>query len=154
MKKFVLVALFAAVVFGSAFAATDGEIKMTGKVSEIFSVTLPSAFEGVMNDNVLNTWDIGKIKVISNAKNWTITIGSANSGNLVNSVYGEKVPYTFTLGELVKNQSLASAWTSAAQARTPKAGTEYALSISFGPSTEFYQVGTYTDTLKVSIAHN
>ena len=157
MKKFALVALFAMVVFGSAFAATSGTVGLSGSVAAQFSLTLPENYTGTMNDGAseLNTWSIGNVAVVSNYKNWTISVTSTNSGYLVHSVDNtEKVQYSMTLGSLATDQSLGSAWTSAAQARTPKAGSTYALSIKFTSSaTDFWQTGTYTDTLTVSITH-
>jgi len=158
MKKFALVALFALVVFGSAFAGTSGTVGLSGTVAPQFELTLPGNYTaGTMNDGAseVNTWTIGNVAVVSNYKNWTISVSSANSGYLVHSTDNtEKVQYTMTLGSLATNQSLGSLWTSAAQARTPKTGSTYALSIKFTASaTDFWQTGTYTDTLSVSITH-
>lgn len=156
MKKFSLVALFALAVFGVAFAATTGTVGLQGSVADQFSLTLPGNFTGVMDDGVgaLNNWGIGDVKVISNFKNWTITVASANAGYLVHSVDGnEKVAYTFSLGSLVSAQGLAIEWTSAAQARTEKCGNTYALGVSFtAGATSFWQAGTYNDTLTITIA--
>lgn len=157
MKKFALVALFALVVFSSAFAATSGTVGLSGSVAASFSLTLPGDYTGSMNDGAseVNTWSLGNVAVTSNYKNWTISVASANSGYLVHSTDNtEKVQYTMTLGSLATNQSLSSSWTSAAQARTPKTGSTYAFSIKFTASaTDFWQTGTYTDTLTVTITH-
>jgi len=157
MKKFALVALFALVVFGSAFAATSGTVGLSGSVAPSFSLVLPGNYTGTMNDGAseVNTWAIGDVTVVSNYKNWTIGVSSTNSGYLVHSTDNtEKVQYTMTLGSLATNQSLASAWTSAAQARTAKVGNSYAFSIKFTASAnDFWQTGTYTDTLTVTITH-
>lgn len=157
MKKFALVALFAMVMFGSAFAATSGTVSITGTVAAQFSLTLPGNYTGTMSDGAseVNTWSIGNVSVVSNYKNWTISVASTNSGYLIHSVDNtEKVQYSMTLGSLATDQSLGSTWTSAAQARTPKTGSSYALSIKFTASaTDFWQTGTYTDTLTVSITH-
>lgn len=157
MKKFALVALFALVVFGSAFAATSGTVGLSGSVAAQFSLTLPGNYTGTMNDGAseVNTWALGNVVVVSNYKNWTIGVSSTNSGYLVHSVDNtEKVQYTMTLGSLAINQTLSSSWTSAAQARTAKAGNTYAFSIKFTASAnDFWQTGTYTDTLTVTITH-
>ncbi|MCX8013877.1 MAG: hypothetical protein N3A02_06265 [Rectinema sp.] len=155
MKKYALVALFAVVVFGAAFAATSGTVGLSGTVAEVFSLTLPANYSGtIANGSSAETWSIGNVTVISNVKNWTISITSTNSGVLKNSADAtETIAYTVTLGSLIVDKSLDSPKTSATQPRTPKAGNTYALSISFGPSSDFYQAGTYTDTLTISIAH-
>lgn len=156
MKKFSLVALFALAVFGVAFAATTGTVGVTGTVADQFSLTLPTAFSSAMDDgaSAANNWSIGDVTVVSNFKNWTISVASANNGDLVHSVDAtEKVAYTFSLGTLVSAQGLTTAWTSAAQARTAKAGNTYALGISFtAGATSFWQAGTYNDTLTITIA--
>lgn len=160
MKKFSFVALFAIVAFGAAFAATtqNGTVGLTGTVAETFTLTVPSAFSQAMDDtaNAVNTWSVGNVGVTSNVKSWTITVGSTNSGYLLNSVDNtEKVQYSMSLGSLATDQSLSSAWTSAAQARTAKGGNTYALSIKFtAAANSYWQAGTYTDTLTLTITHN
>lgn len=162
MKKYALVALFAVAVFGMAFAVVpptttqSGTVSISGSVAEVFSLTVPGTYTGtIANGSTAETWSIGNVVVTSNVKNWTISVSSANSGYLVHSVDNtEKIAYTMTLGSLVTDQSLASAWTSAAQPRTAKVGNSYALSVKFGPSADYYQAGTYGDTLTVTISHN
>ncbi len=159
MKKYALVALFAVVVFGMAFATTTatGSVSISGTVSEIFTLAVPTTYTGtIANGSSAETWAIGNVKVTSNVKNWTITLSSGNSGYLVNSADGtEKIAYTVTLGTLTSSaQSLSSPWTSAAQGRTLKDGTSYALAASFGPSTDYYQAGTYSDSITVTITHS
>lgn len=154
MKKLALVALFAVAVFGMAFAAETGSVAISGSVAEVFALVVPGTYTGtIANGSSAETWAIGNVKVTSNVKNWKITVASASGGYLVLSGdTEEKIAYTMTLGSLVSDQSLSSAWTSAAQPRTPKAGNEYALSIKFGPSSDFYQTGTYGDTLTITIS--
>jgi len=155
MKKLALVALFAVAAFGMAFAGSNGSVAFSGAVAESFSLTVPSAYTGgtISNDST-STWSIGDVTVVSNVKNWTIALSSANSGSLVlASDNTEKIAYTVTLGSLFTAVSLSSAQTSSAQARTAKAGNAYALSVSIPSSTSFYQAGTYSDTITVTIAH-
>ncbi len=94
--------------------------------------------------------------MISNVKNWTIALSSAHSGNLVlSSDNNETIAYTVTLGSLLKDVSLAStSQASAQQGRTAKLGNTYAMSVIIPSSTNFYQAGTYTDTIKVTISKN
>lgn len=155
MKKLALVALFAVAVFGMAFAGTSGSVAISGTVAQQFSLTLPGNYSGTIeNGSTAETWSLGNVVVISNVKNWTISVSSANAGFLVlTGDTSEKIAYTMTLGSLASDVSLSSTWTSSAQARTPKTGTSYALSIAFGPSSDFYQSGTYGDTLTISISH-
>jgi hypothetical protein len=161
MKKFSFVALFAIVAFGIASAAAttqNGTVGLTGTVAETFTLVVPAAFSHSMDDtaNAVNTWTVGDVKVTSNVKAWTVGIASAGLGNLINSADNtEKVQYTVTLGSLGTDQSLSSAWTSAAQARTAKGGNTYPLSIKFtAAANTYWQAGTYTDTLTVTISHN
>jgi hypothetical protein len=149
--------IFAAAGVASPCAdVSSGTIGLTGNALAQFSLTLPSAYSSAMNDasGQVNTWNIGNVLVISNYRSWTIAISSANGGYLVNSSNSsEKAQYTMTLGSLVSAQSLNSAWTSSAQNKTTKTGSAYALSIAFTASTTtFWQAGTYSDTLTVTIA--
>jgi len=156
MKKFAIVSLFALAALGFVSAATTGTVAMTGTVAAQLALTLPTAFTATMDDTsgATNTWSIGNIGVTSNYSSWTISISSANGGYLKNGANGsETAAYTMTLGSLASAKSLSSAWTSQAQAKTPKAGSTYALSIAFTASTTtFWQTGSYTDTLTVTIA--
>ena len=157
MKKFAFVSLFALVAFGAAFGLGTGTVGLSGSVASQFDLTLPAAFSGTMNDaaNTVNTWAIGNVGVTSNSKNWTISVASASSGYLVHSEDNtEKVAYTISLGSLATDVALTSLWTSAAQPRTAKTGNTYALSAKFTASAnDFWQTGSYSDTLTVSIAH-
>jgi len=156
MKKFALVSLFALAALGLVSAVTTGTIGMTGTVATQFALTLPTAFTAAMDDTAgaTNTWSIGSVGVTSNYSSWTISVSSANGGYLKNGANAaETAVYTMTLGSLASAKSLSSPWTSAAQTKTPKAGSTYALSIAFTASTTtFWQTGTYTDTLTVTIA--
>jgi len=158
MKKFALVALFAVAVFGMVFAVTaqGGSVSSSGSAPEVFTLAVPGTYTGtIANGSTAETWSIGNVVVNSNVKNWTISVSSGNSGYLVNSADNtEKIAYTMTLGSLIVNKSLASAQTSAAQPITAKTGNSYALSVKFGPSADYYQAGTYGDTLTVTISHN
>ena len=158
MKMFALVALFAVAVFGMAFAVTSqtGSVSSSGSAPEVFTLAVPGTYTGtIANGSTAETWSIGNVVVNSNVKNWTISVSSGNSGYLVNSADNtEKIAYTMTLGSLIVNKSLASAQTSAAQPITAKTGNSYALSVKFGPSADYYQAGTYGDTLTVTISHN
>jgi len=160
MKKFSFVALFAIVAFGAAFAVSpqSGTVGLTGTVAETFTLVVPAAYSHAMDDtaNAVNTWTIGDVTVTSNVKAWTFGVSSAKSGYLVNSADNtEKVAYTMSLGSLGTDQSLSGTWTSAAQARTAKTGNTYPLSIKFTAAADsFWQAGTYTDTLTITITHN
>jgi hypothetical protein len=156
MKKFFLVSLFVLSAMGFASAASSGTVAMTGTVVPKLELTLPVAYSATMDDTsgATNTWSIGNVGVTSNYASWTISISSANGGYLKNGANAsETAVYTMTLGSLASAKSLSTAWTSAAQTKTPKAGSTYALSIAFTASTTtFWQTGTYTDTLTVTIA--
>jgi len=158
MKKFALVALLVAVAFGSAFAAPaspSGTVKITGSIAETFSLTLPGEYQnGVINNDADTTWQIGDVKVVSNLKNWTLKLESANAGKLVNTAdVNEKIAYKVSVGSLFTDADLSSAQTSVAQGRTAKAGNTYAMSVKVLSSANFYQAGTYTDTITVTLVH-
>ncbi|MEN6499903.1 MAG: hypothetical protein ABFC65_05150 [Rectinema sp.] len=159
MKKFALVALLVAVAFGSAFAAASpspsGAVKISGSIAESFSLSLPREYQnGVINNDADTVWQIGDVKVVSNLKNWTLKLESANAGKLVNTAEGnEKIAYKVTLGTLFTAVDLSSAKTSAAQGRTAKAGNTYAMAVKVLSSADFYQAGTYTDTITVTLVH-
>lgn len=160
MKKFALVALLVAVAFGSAFAAVgpsspSGTVKISGSIAESFSLTLPQEYQnGVINNDADTVWQIGDVKVVSNLKNWTLKLESANAGKLVNTDDGdEEIAYKVSLGTLFSEADLSSAQTSAAQGRTAKAGNTYAMAVKVLSSAGFYQAGTYTDTITVTLVH-
>lgn len=159
MKKFALVALLVVVAFGSAFAAVgsspSGTVKISGSIAESFSLSLPREYQnGVINNDADTVWQIGDVKVVSNLKNWTLKLESANAGKLVNTAEGnEKIAYKVTLGTLFTAVDLSSAKTSAAQGRTAKAGNTYAMAVKVLSSADFYQAGTYTDTITVTLVH-
>lgn len=157
MKKFALVALLVAVAFGSAFAVVSpsGTVMISGSVAETFSLTLPGNYQnGVINNDADTTWQIGDVKVVSNLKNWTLKLESANAGKLVKSDdANEKIAYRVSMGSLFNEADLNSAQTSAAQVRTAKAGNTYTMSVKVLSSSEFYQAGTYTDTITVTLVH-
>jgi len=159
MKKFALVALLVAVAFGSAFAAVgtspSGTVKISGSIAETFSLALPQEYKnGVINNDADTTWLIGDVKVVSNLKNWTLELESANAGKLVNTAdVNEKIAYKVSVGSLFTDADLSSAQTSQAQGRTAKAGNAYAMSVKVLSSANFYQAGTYTDTITVTLVH-
>jgi hypothetical protein len=156
MKKLALVALFVVAAFGMAFAASpSGTVAFSGAVAESFSLTVPGTYTGTINnDNTATNWALGNVGVVSNVKNWTISLSSANKGKLVLSGDDtEAIDYTVTLGSLLTGVSLASAQTSAGQARTAMAGNTYAMSVSIPASSSFHQAGSYSDTITVTIAH-
>ncbi len=159
MKKFALVALFAVAVFGMAFAATTqtGSVSISGSVAEVFSLTVPGTYAGtIANGSTAETWSIGNVVVTSNVKNWTISVSSANSGYLVNTADNtEKIAYTITVAYLdITDWSLSRVAVSPPQPRTSKTGNIYPVQLKFGPSADYYQAGTYGDTLTVTISHN
>ncbi len=157
MKKFALVALLVAVAFGSAFAAVSpsGTVKISGSIAETFSLTLPGDYQnGVINNDADTTWQIGDVKVVSNLKNWTLKLESANAGKLVNSAdVNEKIAYRVSVAGLFTDADLSSAQTSAAQGRTAKAGNTYAMSVKVLSSSDFYQAGAYADIITVTLVH-
>lgn len=157
MKKYALVALFAVAAFGMAFAGTNpsGQVSFTGSIAESFSLTVPQNFtNGTISNDADTTWSVGDVKVTSNVKNWTIALSSQNAGYLVlSSDNTEKIAYTVSLGSLLSSVSLSGTQTSSAQARTAKAGNSYALSVVVPKSDNFYQAGSYSDTITVTIAH-
>lgn len=158
MKKLFLVALLALVGSGFLFAAESGNVTLSGTVADVFNLGFSAnSFTGTMNDNGLeNTWDVSVLSVSSNFKDWQISLSSTNSGNLKLGATAEVVPYTFTLGSLTATPvSLATPWTSEKQARTPRTGTTYQLSIKFTNTTgTYWEAGQYSDTITVSISKN
>jgi len=160
MKKYALVALFAVVSLGMVFAATavpptEGNISITGEVKEAFSLKVPGTYSGTIeNGSSEETWKIGDIVVASNVDGWIIHLESSNYGYLVHDPENQ-IAYTVTLGELAKGVTLGKdGWTSDSQHRTSKGGNAYPLSVSFGPSSEYYVAGSYSDLITVTIKHN
>ena len=153
-----------ALVFAAstAFAQAANTIVVAGKSDSSFDLVLPGDYEGVLDDTSgkSTSWEVGDVVVRSNHKNWTLEIVSSHSGNLTQAEdSAERIPYTFSLeGEtgnfLVIDQSLSTAWTSQAQNKTPKKGRVYRFSIRFRPSeTDFWQVGSYSDSLTFTIRY-
>ncbi|MCX8013876.1 MAG: hypothetical protein N3A02_06260 [Rectinema sp.] len=157
MKKYFWAALCVLMVQGMVFAATSGSVQMSGTIISAFSLEVPAAFAGTMDDTKANEWSLGDVKVISNQKNWTLSLSSANSGYLVLQKdigldMAERVQYKVLLKDLMKDPvALDATWVSGTQPRTLKTGNSYGMSILFGPSTSFWQAGTYVDTITVTI---
>ena len=159
MKKFGFVALFALIAFVSVFAATGdtttGSIALSGTIAQQFTMSLTqvSATGDMLDDGSLNTWKLGTATVMSNYKNWTISVSTTNSGKLVNGA--DSIDYTFTFGDLLVDASLASAKVTTPQARTLRAGNEYAMAIKFKNSdANYWQAGVWTDTVTLTIKHD
>ena len=100
------------------------------------------------------TWQIGNVAVTSNVNNWTIKLTSKTGGVLLHSSEKDEIAYTVTLEGLVKDQSLKNEWQSKPQGRTSKGGNSYPFSITFGPSTNYYEAGFYNDVITVTISHS
>lgn len=160
MKKYALVALFAVMSLGMVFAVvavppTQGNISITGEVKEAFSLLVPPDYKGTIeNGDVAETWQIGNVAVTSNVNNWTIKLTSKTGGVLLHSSEKDEIAYTVTLEGLVKDQSLKNEWQSKPQGRTSKGGNSYPFSITFGPSTNYYEAGFYNDVITVTISHS
>lgn len=157
MKKFGFVALFAFAVFGMAFAvdATSGQIALTGTIAPKFSMSLSANTAGaeILDDGRDNLWSLGTLTVNSNFKNWTVSVESKNSGVLRNG--DESIVYAFTLGSLLEGVKLNAVQTSTAQARTLRAGNKYDLSVKFANvGNDYWQTGTWTDTVTLTISNN
>lgn len=158
MKKCALVALFVAAAFGMAFAggtSPSGSVKFTGSIAESFSLTLPQEYQnGVINNDSDTVWQIGNVTVVSNLKNWTLKLESLKGGKLANTAdENEKIAYKVSVGNLFSEVDLIGAQTSQVQGRTPKAGNTYAMTVKVLSSSDFYQAGTYTDTITVTLIH-
>jgi hypothetical protein len=159
MKKFGFVALFAFVVFGMAFAngtdATSGSIALSGSIAPKFSMALTTNTAGaaILDDGTENLWSLGTITVQSNFKNWKVSAKSTNGGKLVNG--SESIAYSFTLGSLLSAVSLDAVQTSSAQSRTLREGNGYAMSVKFANvGNDYWQTGTWTDTVTLTITHD
>jgi hypothetical protein len=156
MKKLFLVALLALAGSGFLFAAENGNVNLSGTVAPTFNITFSATtYTGTMNDDGSdNIWPVSNVTVFSNFKNWNISVSSQNLGNLKLGATTEVIPYTFTLGSLVTDGSLSTAWTSVDQDRTPRTGTLHALSIKFKNTTgTYWEAGTYTDVITVTITN-
>jgi len=163
MKKFALVALFAVAVFGMAFAGTK-TLWISGEAPEVFTLTLPPNYSGTIeNGSTTQTLFIGNVVVNSNVDDWTIEVTTANQNYLYNSAdTNERIFYRITLGSLLPDPIVLpdAGWMSDPQPRTPKAGLTLPFSLIIDPSDNgyqgynFYQAGTYSDTIVFTIAHN
>jgi len=159
MKKFALVALFAVAVFGMAFAATtkNGSVSISGSDPEVFTLTLPPNYSGTI-DSTTQTLFIGNVVVNTNVKDWFLKVLSANpnSTDLVNS--GDpnaRIRYSITLGSETfdwHDYDPVDGWEIGPLPRTPKGGLTLPFSLIIGP--DFYQAGTYSDTITFTIFGN
>jgi hypothetical protein len=169
MKKFAMVSLFALAVLGFASAATTGGIELSGTVPVTMSVALSKAS---FTDSALSqegaTWDVGTATVISNYKNYTISVFSTNASNLKATIDSTDylLPYTFVMGDTADGYVFGSATagialtgsaspvTKAFTSRTPKVGITYDMKVAVAASgTALWEPGVYTDTITVQIAH-
>lgn len=160
MKKFAFVSLFALVAFGVAFGATSGGVALSGSVAEQFDLTILTPTVSFSITDGSNNVDLGTFTAKSNYKNWSINVASAKNGVLFLSA-GETIPYTFTLkngGTALANLNGVSLTTAGISqsftSRTAKAGLALGASIVYDyTSTNYAEVGSYTDTLTVTITH-
>ena len=160
MKKFAFVSLFALVAFGAAFGATSGGVELSGSVAEQFDLVISTSSVDFTIADGSNSVDLGTFTAKSNYKNWSIKVASAKDGVLFLNA-SETIPYKFTLknGETalanLNNVKLTTAGiTQSFTSRTAKAGLALSASILYDyTSTDYAEVGSYTDTLTVTITH-
>lgn len=166
MKKLVIVGLLAVVTVFGAFAndfiSPAAGVDLTAKVDKFLDLTVPADYtatdiaQSAETGATAYSWSIGNVVVKSNMNNWTISLSSVNDGVLKTTVdsVDYTIGYTVTLGTLLSTPtSLATDWTSAAQSKTTKSGVTNALAVAFTSSaTEFYQAGTYSDTITVTVS--
>jgi hypothetical protein len=159
MKKYALVALFAVVSLGMVFAVaaspSTGTVSIQGSVDQYFQLTVPATYTGSISYDSSTHWDLSDMKVISNVKNWVLTVSSQNNGVLKDTANGADIAYKVTVGNLLNKQQLTTAGIkSSGQAKTPKAGTAYKFAIDIDAPSELYQAGTYSDVITLTISNN
>lgn len=137
-----------------------GDVTISGSVAEKFELILPTtAYKGDIATSGMTQWVIGAVKVYSNFNSWTFSVSSKNgetkAGFLMHeSDPSETISYTFSLGSLTPKRA-GLPWQSSVQVKTPKAGSEYQLSVYFMPDdVTFYEPGVYSDVLILTITKN
>ena len=170
MKKSILVFLMLFSILLGINAATSRTIKVVGTVPQVFEISLSSTTDVPFSlEDTGGTVALPTVNIKSNLKSWVIKAYSSNGSTLKNEdTIPETAIYTFTLGSLFSNITLKNTVPAPADgesggyklmtAKTPKAGNDYAMSITYvaNAGTEFraYDKGTFTDTITIAIAAN
>lgn len=162
LKALVFTSLFLAVSTVSGFAATTGNIALSGTVSSILEITItPDAG----NASLPLTTDVTDRAVASvnertnNRLGYTVTltatnaVASSGSSALKGAVSTDSLPYTIKYGgSAVSFDASKNCVVSNVNAKTTSAGTDKAVTISFSGSGYFLDADTYSDTLTLTIA--
>ena len=156
MKKFVVLFLIAAFVSLNAFAAESGTLSLSGSISPTLSVVV-AAF-GTANTTLdLTTTPsgtgtkVGTATFTTNRPSWKIYVTSTNSSKLNGDVGGEFLAYTFSIGTLSVDETLAATDTTPISMTAKAAGVSYDLLIKYTGSSTL-AAATYTDTVTITVS--
>lgn len=151
MRRLIFLAIF---VFGPAFAASTGPLRLKGQVPRTFSLALTP--ELIAANLPLNTTQsntrVATIDLRSNSLNgYRITISSANGGKLVHqSVTGSTLPYSLRYNSRVLNMSSARSLTFSARGLVRRS-VPIQISYTGVPYDRLVQ-GDYSDTVTFTIS--
>jgi hypothetical protein len=151
-----LLTLIGALVGQVGFAATTGNITVSGSVAQLLSIIVigVSPYSALDLSSSQADLTVANIQERSNSRTgYTVTVSSANSGQLVNAYSGSTpVGFTAKYGS-GSSFSLATPSTITDQATPGVYNVIKAFKISYtGAAPETMLEGTYTDTLTFTIA--
>lgn len=117
MKKFVIAAVLAVIGVGTAFALTNDSdtLKVSANITTVLDVEAVAGSAITLTSGA-NNLQAGTVTVLSNRKNWTITLSSANTYDTskkgaLRGYNGETgtelyIPYKFTLSGTLYGNSV------------------------------------------------
>ena len=160
-KKFVMFALSALLVGGSAFAATTASITISGSVPAILeiSVTPAPAASNLPLTSSVSDLPVATVVERSNKKaGYFVRLESANAVAAGSSVaaFGspetpDTMPYIIKYGGNAVSFSNGVALVSDVSSKTNASGTSRLVSVSFDGANHFLDESTYGDTLTFTV---
>ena len=160
-KKVILVSSFIFISISISFAATTGNLIISGTVPEILEVTVLAAAGSTALDLTQNITDlhIGDVVERSNViVGYTVTVSSANAATGDPHFKGDDPSNTDTLDYTLKYDGSpitftgGSALLSDVSSKTATLGSSKSLNLSYDGSVNFLNADSYQDTLTFTIA--
>lgn len=161
LKKVILFVSFISITLSMSFAATTGNLIISGTVPEILEVTVLAAAGSASLDLTQNITDmhIGDIVERSNViTGYTVTVSSANAATGDPHFKGTDPSNTDTLNYTLKYDGSpitftgGSALISDVNSKTATLGSSKAMNLSYDGTTDFLNADSYSDTLTFTIA--
>jgi len=164
MKKIAAILILGVGVAIGAFAATSGNLTLTGTVAQNLSITVtPAAVASALDlTTAQNNLAVATITEVSNSHlGYTVTVSSANAvsassstPDFTSATSPDTLAYSLTYGGTPVAFTSGIATVTTATAKTPAGGVSNTLGLTYDGSTANLSAGTYSDTLTFTITAN